>query len=139
METSDVRKRLNQTIERAKRQAAERRARGDEAARAFETVLSTIAVPLFRQVANILRSDGYLFNVFTPSGSVRLMSDRTAEDFIELSLETAGNQPQVIGHVSRSRGRRVIEAERAIGGPGELTEEMVLEFLLKELEPFVER
>jgi hypothetical protein len=139
METSDIRKRLNQTIERAKRQAAERRARGDEAARAFETVLSTTAVPLFRQVANILRSDGYLFNVFTPSGSVRLMSDRTAEDFIELSLETAGDQPQVIGHVSRSRGRREIESERAIGGPGELTEEMVLEFLLTELEPFVER
>jgi hypothetical protein len=139
MEISEIRKRLSQTIERAKRQAAERRARGDEAARAFETVLSTTAVPLFRQVANILRSDGYLFNVFTPSGSVRLMSDRTAEDFIELSLETAGDQPQVIGHVSRSRGRRVIESERAIGGPGELTEEMVLEFLLKELEPFVER
>jgi hypothetical protein len=139
MEISEIRKRLSQTIERAKRQAAERRARGDEAARAFETVLSTTAVPLFRQIANILRSDGYLFNVFTPSGSVRLMSDRTAEDFIELSLETAGEQPQVIGHVSRSRGRRVIESERAIGGPGELTEEMVLEFLLKELEPFVER
>ena len=77
METSEIRKRLNQTIERAKRQAAERRARGDEAARAFETFLSTTAVPLFRQVANILRSDGYLFTVFTPSGSVRLMSDRS--------------------------------------------------------------
>ena len=139
METSEVRKRLNQTIERAKRQAAERRARGDEAARTFETFLSTIAVPLVRQVANILRSDGYLFNVFTPSGSVRLMSDRAAEDFIELSLDTAGDRPQVIGHVSRSRGRRVHESERALGEPGELTEETVLEFLLKELEAFVER
>jgi hypothetical protein len=139
METSDIRKRLNQTIERAKRQAAERRARGDEAARAFEAFLTTIAVPLFRQVANILRADGYLFNVFTPSGSVRLMSDRAAEDFIELSLDTAGDRPQVIGHASRSRGRRVFESERAIGEPGELSEEAVLEFLLKELETFVER
>ena len=139
METSDIRKRLNQTIERAKRQAAERRARGDEASRAFESFLTTIAVPLFRQVANILRADGYLFNVFTPSGSVRLMSDRAAEDFIELSLDTAGDRPQVIGHASRSRGRRVLESERAIGEPGELSEEAVLEFLLKELETFVER
>ena len=139
METSEVRKRLNQTIERAKRQAAERRARGDDATRAFETFLSTIAVPLFRQVANILRSDGHMFNVFTPSGSVRLMSDRAAEDFIELSLDTAGDRPQVIGHASRSRGRRVLVSERAISEPGELTEEAVLEFLLKELEAFVER
>ena len=139
METSDIRKRLNQTIERAKRQAAERRTRSDEAARAFDTFLTTIAVPLFRQVANILRADGYLFNVFTPSGSVRLMSDRAAEDFIELLLDTAGDRPEVIGHSSRSWGRRVLESERAIGEPGELTEEAVLEFVLKELEAFVDR
>jgi hypothetical protein len=139
METSDIRKRLQQTIERAKRQAAEKRARSDDATRAFETFLSSIAVPMFRPVANILRSDGYLFNVFTPSGSVRLMSDRTAEDFIELFLDTTGDAPQVIGHTSRSRGRRVLESERAVGEPGELTEEAVLAFLLKELEAFVER
>ncbi len=139
MEISEIRKRLNQTMERAKRQAAERRARGDDAGRAFDTFLSTMAVPLFRQVANILRAEGYLFTVFTPSGSVRLMSDRAAEDFIELSLDTAGDRPQVIAHASRSRGRRVLESERAIGEPGELTEEAVLEYLLKELEAFVER
>jgi len=126
-------------MERAKRQAAERRARGDDAERAFDTFLSTMAVPLFRQVANILRAEGYLFTVFTPSGSVRLMSDRAVEDFIELSLDTAGDRPQVIAHASRSRGRRVLESERAIGEPGELTEEAVLEYLLKELEAFVER
>ena len=139
METSDVRKRLHQTIERAKRQAAERRARGDEAARAFETFLSSIAVPLFRQVANILRSDGYLFNVFTPSGSVRLMSDRHAEDFIEILLDSSGDRPFVVGHTSRSRGRRVDESERELGDPATLSEDDVLAFLLKELEPFVER
>jgi hypothetical protein len=139
METSEIRKRLHQTIERAKRQAAERRARSDEAGRAFDTFLSATAVPIFRQVANIMRADGYLFNVFTPSGSVRLMSDRTAEDFIELVLDTAGETPQVVGHVSHSRGRRVLESERPIGAPGELTEDAVLAFLLKELEAFVER
>src|SRR5258707_14255469 len=52
MEIADVRKRLVQTIERAKRQAAERRIRTDQAARAFDIFLSTIAVPLFKQVAN---------------------------------------------------------------------------------------
>ena len=139
MEIADVRKRLLHMIERAKRQAAERRARTDQASRAFDTFLETIAVPLFRQVANSLRADGYLFNVFTPSGSVRLMSDRGAEDYIEVSLDTSDTVPHVVGHTSRSRGRRVLESERAIGEPDALTEEDVLEFLLKELEAFVER
>jgi hypothetical protein len=139
METSEVRKRLNHTIERAKKNAAERRARSDEAGRVFEIFLSSTAVPLFRQVANILKSDAYHFTVFTPSGSVRLMSDRTAEDFIELFLDTSGDLPQVIGHSSHSRGRRVLESERAIGAPGDLSEEEVLAFLLRELEQFVER
>jgi len=139
METSELRKRVNQTVERARRQAAERRAQSDEAGRAFETFLSATAVPLFRQIANVLRSDGYQFSVFTPSGSVRLMSDRAAEDFIELTLDTAGETPQVMGHASHSRGRRVRESERAIGAPGELTEETLLSYLLKELEAFVER
>jgi hypothetical protein len=139
MEVSDVRKRLNATIERAKQRAADRRLRGGEATTAFERLLSTVAVPLFRQVANVLRTEGYLFNVFTPSGSVRLTSDRIVEDFIELTLDTTGDTPQVIGHSSRIRGRRIVENESAIGDPAALTEEMLLEYLLKELEPFVER
>jgi hypothetical protein len=139
MEVSEVRKRLHATIERAKKQAADRRVRSDDAARAFDTFLSKTAVPLFRQVANVLRSDGYLFNVFTPSGSVRLMADRGAEDFIELTLDTTGDTPQVVGHTSRNRGRHVIDTERPIGEPAALTEEALMEFLVKELEAFVER
>lgn len=139
MEISAVRRRLTETIERAKKQAAERRGRSDQASRDFELFLQKIAIPLFRQVANALRADGYPFTVFTPSGSVRLMSDRAAEDFIELTLDTADDPPRVMGQISRTRGRRVIDAERAIGAPDALTEDEVLEFLLKELEAFVER
>ena len=36
MEISDVRRRVHETIERARRQAAERRTRSDEASREFE-------------------------------------------------------------------------------------------------------
>ena len=139
MEISAVRRRLTETIERAKKQAAQRRGRSDQASRDFELFLQKIAIPLFRQVANALRADGYPFTVFTPSGSVRLMSDRAAEDFIELTLDTADDPPRVMGQISRTRGRRVIDAERAIGAPDALTEDDVLEFLLKELEAFVER
>ena len=139
MEIADVRKRIHSTIERARQRAAERRARGDEAARAYSTFLDTIAVPMFRQVANVLKAEGYPFSVFTPSGSVRLMSDRAAEDFVELTLDTTGDAPHVVGHTSHSRGRRVTESERTVGAPDALTEADVLDFLVKELEAFVER
>jgi len=139
MEISVVRKRLTETIERAKKQAAERRGRGDQASRDFELFLQKIAVLLFRQVANALKADGYAFTVFTPSGSVRLMSDRSASDYIELTLDTSDNPPRVMGQISRARGSRVLDAQRAIGAADTLTEEQVLEFLLKELEAFVER
>ena len=139
MEISLVRKRLTETIERAKKQAAERRGRGDQASRDFDLFLQKVAVPLVRQVANALKADGYAFTVFTPSDSVRLMSDRSADDFIELSLDASANPPAVVGRISRTRGRRVIDAERAIGAPDAITEEQLLDVLLKELEAFVER
>jgi hypothetical protein len=139
MEISVVRRRLTETIERAKKQAADRRGRGDQASRDFEVFLQKIAVPLFRQIANALKADGYAFTVFTPSGSVRLMSDRTAENYIELTLDAAENPPQIVGQISRTRGGRVIDAERPVGAPDTLTEEQLLDFLLKELEAFVDR
>ena len=140
MESSTVRNRLNLVIDAAKRSSAARRARNEEGARSYERVLE-FTVPLFRQVAQALKVNGYLFSVFTPGGGVKLMSDRSPEDYIEVSLDTSGEQPIVMGHVSRTRGRRVIESEHPVAQKpvGELTEEDVLEFLLKEIEPFVER
>lgn len=141
METSVLRKRLADTIEVAKQTAAARRGRADEAARAYAQFLDVIAIPLVKQVANILKASGYNFTVFTPSGTVRLASDRNTSDYIELSLDTSGEEPMVIGHSVRARGRRVIESERAIAerSVAFLTEEHVLDYLLTELTPLVER
>jgi len=139
MEISDIKRRVVETIEQARHQAAERRARTDEATREYAVFLDQIAIPVFRQVANVLRSEGYPFTVFTPGGSVRLMSDRTAEDYIELALETGGSAPVVAGHTSRSRGRRIVESELEIGPPSALGEDDVLSFVLKALTPLVER
>ncbi len=140
MEISVVRQRLRETIERAKRHAAERRTHNDEAAKEYRAFLDHVAVPLVRQVANVLKADGYAFTVFTPADSVRLMSDRRAEDYIEIVLDTSG-EPAIVGHVSRLHGRSITETERPVGSgkPGAVTETELLEFLLKELEPFVER
>jgi len=141
MEISIVRNRLRETMERAKRQAAERRSSAGRTAAAFDSFLAVTAVPLVRQIANVLRSENYLFSVFTPSGSVRLMSDKSGEDFIEISLDTTSHPPRVIGHTSRTLGRQGVDAERVIasGDPAAITDEELLAFLLQELEPFVER
>jgi hypothetical protein len=141
METSEVRKRLLATVDRARRAAAERRTRVDEASREYSVFLDQVAVPLFRQLANVLKAHGYPFSLFTPGGSVRLMSDRSSEDYIELALDTTDDTPHVIGRRSRGRGHRVVESEQPIGeGPvRDLTEEDILRFVLKELEPFLEK
>jgi hypothetical protein len=141
MEISDVKRRVQETIERARRAAAERRARSDDAAREYAEFLDRVAIPIFRQVANVLRAQSHVFSVFTPEGSVRLMSDRAAEDYIEIVLDTSGDRPVVAGHTSRVRGRRITESQRPLDAKaiGDLTEEDVLGFLLKELEPFVEK
>jgi hypothetical protein len=141
MEVSEVRKRVRDAIERARRQAADRRMRNDEATRVFARFLDAVAVPLFKQIANVLKIESYSFTVFTPSGGVRLMSDRGADDYVEITLDTSGEAPRVTGHISRSRGRRVVEAERVVGrgDPAFISEEDLLSFVLKELEPFVEK
>ena len=139
MEVSDVRKRVIHAIEQSRRQDAERRVRSDEATRAYDRLLTGVIVPLFRQVAGVLRAEKHLVTVSTPSGSVRLSSDRSAEDFVEVFLDTTGDKPGVIGHTSRNRGRGVSESEEVVGAPGELTEDDVLQFLLKAVTAFVAR
>jgi len=142
MEISDIRRRLHQTIETAKRRAAERRVRTDASAQAWEPFLTGTAVPVFRMFANALKVEGYLFQVFTPAGGLRLMSERSSDDFIELVLDTTADPPTVVGRVNRGRGGRLITAERPLrpGTPVEaLTDEDVLAFLLDEIPPFVGR
>jgi hypothetical protein len=142
MEISDVRKKLLETIDRARRATSDRRARVDAAERDYAIFLNRVATPLFRQVANVLRAEHHPFSVSTPGGSVRLMSDRSSQDYIELGLDTSGAVPQVLGRTSRGRGRRIVESERPVREDvpvGDLTEADVLAFLCQELEPFVEK
>jgi hypothetical protein len=131
MEVAAVRQQILLAIDRAKRAAAERRVANDEAAREYEVFLEQLAVPLFR-----------LFTLFTPGGSVRLMSDRSADDFIELVLDTTGETPSAMGRTSRAWGRRTALSEQPLNPSvpiREITEEDVLKFLLRALEPFVEK
>jgi hypothetical protein len=142
METADVRKRILEAMAGARRAAAERRARTDFAAVEYARFLEATAVPLCRQVVNVLRAEGHPFTLGTPAGSVRLSSDRVSDDFVELTLDTSGDRPVVMGRRRRRHGGRVVESERPVnehGTIGDLTDAELLSFLARELEPFLER
>lgn len=142
MEVSDVRKRLKQTIERNKREAAERRARADAAAKAFEVFLEQVATPVFRLFASALRGEGHPFVVNTPAGGLRLASERSAEDYLELALDATVDPPVAVARISRARGHRVISTEREVREktPVErLTEDDVLDLLMGEIVALIAR
>jgi hypothetical protein len=142
MEVSDVRRRLRAAIEAAKVRVGERRARTDEASRAYDAVLETVAVPAFHTVGNALVGEGHRFKVTTPGRTVRMSPERAPADFLELSLDTERDTPAVLLLSSRGRGRRVVAAERILReGPqiAELGEEEIVVALLDELVPFIER
>jgi hypothetical protein len=142
LEVSEVRRRLRGALEKARQAAEDRRVRIDAAAREYEAFLGQRAVPIFHQFALVLTGEGHPFKVFTPAASVRLVSERSSEEFIELTLDDTSDPPAVIGRTSRGRGRRMVTSERAIrdGAPiAELTEEDVVSFLLDEIVGLVAR
>jgi hypothetical protein len=142
MEIPEVRRRLRGAIDQAKREVAARRERSDAASRAYTEFLEQRAVPTFRTFAAALVAEGYRFKVFTPAESVKLASESAGEDFIEMVLDSSLDPPRVTGHTSRARGHRSMSSERVVragAGPADLTEEDVLQFLVEEIVPFVER
>jgi hypothetical protein len=142
MEVSEVRRRLRAAVEDARRNSVERRARTDEAARSYEEFLEQRAVPVFHKFAAALTGEGHLFKVFTPAASVRLASERSHEEYIELALDDSYDPPIVVGRTSRGRGRRMVSSERPIRehvAVADLTEEDVLGFLLHEITLFIDR
>jgi hypothetical protein len=142
MEISHVRNQLRNAIERARERSQERRQRTQDAERAYESFLQNVATPIAKQVANALKAEGYAFTVFTPGGGLRLAADRGRDDYVELSLDTSGDRPQVVARISRTRGSRTIDDERAIkkdASPEQITEADMLEFWVEVLEPWFER
>jgi len=144
MEVSAVRNRVRALLEQTKRPADERRAarraQMDAATREYEAFLERVAVPLFKQLANVLRADGYQFDVFTPGGSVRLMAARGNDDYIELTLDMKGPAPKLLGRSSRSHGGNVTQSDLVLNATADisaLTDEDVLAFVLSELEALI--
>jgi hypothetical protein len=125
MEVSEVRRRVRAAIDSARKRAQERRARSDQAARDYEQFLRERAVPVFQTLASALVAEGHRFKVFTPADAVRLASESSADDFIELTLDTTVDPPD-----------RPIKEQADIP---DITDEDVLNLLVEEIQPFVER
>ena len=142
MEVSEVRRRLRGAIESARKQAQERRGRSDRAAQEYELFLHDHAVPMFHTIASALVAEGHRFKVFTPAGAVRLASETSGDDYIELTLDTTNDPPAVMARINRGRGRRVVTEERPVKEGTEildLTGEDVLNLVAEAILPFVER
>ena len=135
-----IRKRIRAEIDKARHDQAERRTRVAEATRAYEQFLQTAAIPVFRMFANILKAEGYPFEVATPAGGVRLQSERHRDDAVEIELDTTADPPQPLVTITRNRGSRVVQSDRSIkwNTPLEqLTEDDVIEMVLEELRPWL--
>lgn len=142
MEPSDVRRRLRGAIEQAKRHAADRRAVADEASRVWAERLPTAVVPAFHALQNVLNGEGYRVSVSTPGETARLSLERSAEEFVEMALDTEREPPAVVVRSTRGRGRRVISSERVVAeGPeiAELDQDVVTDVIIEEIVPLVER
>lgn len=142
LEVSEVRRRVRLTIDRARQDAAERRARAEVAEERGRRFIDQTATPVARQLASALRAEGFHYRLSTPPGSVRLVSEKHHEDFIDLAVDVTQDPATIMTLISHIRGRRVSATERPLSPELEidkLTEDHVLEFLLSALPVFVER
>lgn len=142
MEVSQVRRRVQAALSDARERAQRRREMVADAERTYDSFLNEVAIPLARQIANVLKAEGRAFTVSTPGRSVRLAPDRVGDDGIEITLNTEAHPPAVLGYSRHTRGSRTVDEERPIkpgAFPNEITEEDVLEFLIRALDPWLER
>ena len=143
MDVSDLRKRILRALDDASVDVAARRTEKDAAHRAYDEFLDKIAVPLLRQAQSILKAEAQMFTVHAPAGSAKLASDSSPQTFLELTLDTTGGRPLVIGRTSRVKGsQRVVVDERPVSTTKtivELTDEDVAAFLVTEIPKLVRR
>jgi hypothetical protein len=142
VEISHVRRRLQSAIAASRDRAQRRRQQAAEADGAYDRFLAQVATPLARQVANALNAEGYAFTLSTPGRGLRLALDRGRDDFIELALDTNAEIPTIVGRTRRTRGSRTLEDERPIKAgatPDQVSEDDLLDFFARALEPWLER
>ena len=141
MEVSQVRRHVQAALVAARERAQRRRQSVADAERGYQQFLTDMAIPIARQVANVLKAEGRSFTVSTPGGAVRLAPDRGRDEFIEITLNTEAETPVIVGHIRYARGSRTIDEERPVkpgAAPEEISEEELLDYLVRALGPWFE-
>ena len=141
MDVALVRKRIQKAIEVARRESADRRTRAQEAEKDYEEFLEMRAIPAFRSVAIVLKSEGLNWAVMTPSAEVRLVPGRRRDEYIAITFDATADPPQAMVSMTRGRGGRVLHSERPVkpGTPSvtAISEDDVVEMLIEELRPWL--
>jgi len=135
-----IRKRLRAEIDAARKAAATRRERAAASARAYETFLEKIGVPVFRQIAMSLRAEGVPCEAQTPAGGVRLVSDRNRNDVVEIELDDTLDPPQPVLISTRTRGSRFLKTERPVkqgADIADITDDDVIESMIEQIRPWL--
>ena len=139
-ELTDLRRRVRQAIQDAKRKAADRRAARDEASKAWATAVAEVVEPEATVMAAALTGEGLPFRLETPRGTIRLVSERSADDYIEIVLDESDerDEPEVIGRSVIGRGRQSITViEEPLGAPSDLAPDRVTAFFLNAIGPWI--
>jgi hypothetical protein len=142
IDVSHVRRLVQSRLAEIKRTAATRRERIAAAEHHYAAFLASVATPVVTAVAQTLSAEGHPYRVITPGGSVRMTSDRSPRTYLDLRLDTSGQEPVVVAEVSRERGHRVLVDDRPIGAGQDvsaLTEEDVLSVIVGAIGDLVER
>ena len=142
MEVSQVRRRVQAALTAGRERSQQRRQIVADAETSYERFLTDVATPIARQVANVLKAENYAFTVSTPGRGVRLAAERGRDDYLDITLNTNADPPAVVGHLRYTRGSRTIDEERPVkpgAAPDQISEEDVLEFIVRALEPWIER
>jgi hypothetical protein len=142
LEAGEVRRRVRLRIEALKHEASQHRIHVDAATAAYGPWLEQVAVPLFRQFTQALRAEGLLFRVNTPTGLVRIEAERSADDYLELSLDTERRPPAVVLRRGYTRGHHVFTDERVVAEGidySHVSPSDVLDHLVEDATPFLSR
>lgn len=142
VEVSHIRRLVQGRLTEVKRVAAARRERIALAERDYTVFLPSIAIPVFNAIAQALSAEGHPYRVTTPGDGVRMASERSARNYVDLRLDTSTAEPAVVVEFSRERGHRVLVDERVLGqgrAISALTDEDVVELLVGAVGELVER
>ena len=142
LDSAEVQRQFTHRLAQLRKAAVQRREDVSRAREAFERVLDAEIAPTVRQLAQVLKAQGFPFSVQTPAGAVRLVADRSSDDFIGVTLDVTRRQSAVVAHRQYTRGRRVLDDERVLAegdAIASLEAGAVLDVLLDLVEPFIER